>query len=289
MSDGWRRPHSRACSWKLEAHAGPFCFVRVSKCVRYCEVLFCDLEVREIDPGRVPLGEFGNCGVRVEPAVQRRCFQRRDVVEAQHGRDDDSYKTTSGQLGIHGYPGDSAIAVEERVDLGHEEHQVNATLERVDEFGAGFEPAPQRPFDEVGCDEFDGAGPVAEMLELSGSFVGSAGHHLCMTIAKQSNELLGIGGDEAALLADSLPDRFGSSLLEAYLAGEGVAPKQIGPLDRLAHFYTRRFDRDGNTKIHTQTLCAKSSSASDARAGHADADPEDCSQCLSDGAGGRAK
>ena len=42
-----------------------------------------------------------------------------------------------------------------------------------------------------------------------------------------------------ALLADALPDRFGSSLLEAYLANEGVAPGDITPLDRLAYLGTR--------------------------------------------------
>ena len=42
-----------------------------------------------------------------------------------------------------------------------------------------------------------------------------------------------------AVLADSLPDRFGSSLLEAYLAGEGVDPKQISPLDRLTYLGAR--------------------------------------------------
>jgi serine/threonine-protein kinase HipA len=42
-----------------------------------------------------------------------------------------------------------------------------------------------------------------------------------------------------ALLADSLPDRFGSSLLEAYLAGEGIDPTRISPLDRLAYLGSR--------------------------------------------------
>lgn len=42
-----------------------------------------------------------------------------------------------------------------------------------------------------------------------------------------------------ALLSDSLPDRFGASLLDAYLAGEGVAPRDISPLDRLAYLGSR--------------------------------------------------
>ena len=42
-----------------------------------------------------------------------------------------------------------------------------------------------------------------------------------------------------AMLADALPDRFGSSLLEAYLANEGISPRQITPLDRLAYIGRR--------------------------------------------------
>ena len=42
-----------------------------------------------------------------------------------------------------------------------------------------------------------------------------------------------------ALLADSLPDRFGASLLDAYLAGEGVRQRDITPLDRLAYLGSR--------------------------------------------------
>lgn len=42
-----------------------------------------------------------------------------------------------------------------------------------------------------------------------------------------------------ALLADSLPDRFGNALIDAYLAREGVAPEQITALDRLAYMATR--------------------------------------------------
>jgi serine/threonine-protein kinase HipA len=38
-----------------------------------------------------------------------------------------------------------------------------------------------------------------------------------------------------AMLADSLPDRFGNALVTAKLAEEGVAPWQITPLDRLAY------------------------------------------------------
>ncbi len=42
-----------------------------------------------------------------------------------------------------------------------------------------------------------------------------------------------------ALLADSLPDRFGSALIDAYLAQEGVTSSQITALDRLAYMSTR--------------------------------------------------
>jgi serine/threonine-protein kinase HipA len=42
-----------------------------------------------------------------------------------------------------------------------------------------------------------------------------------------------------AMLADALPDRFGSSLLEAYLSGQGVPARQITPLDRLAYIGQR--------------------------------------------------
>jgi len=38
-----------------------------------------------------------------------------------------------------------------------------------------------------------------------------------------------------AMLADSLPDRFGNALVTAKLAEEGIAPWQITPLDRLAY------------------------------------------------------
>jgi serine/threonine-protein kinase HipA len=38
-----------------------------------------------------------------------------------------------------------------------------------------------------------------------------------------------------AMLADSLPDRFGNALVTAKLAEEGIAPSQITPLDRLAY------------------------------------------------------
>lgn len=42
-----------------------------------------------------------------------------------------------------------------------------------------------------------------------------------------------------AMLADSLPDRFGTSLLDAYLVGLGVAPNRITALDRLAYLGSR--------------------------------------------------
>ena len=42
-----------------------------------------------------------------------------------------------------------------------------------------------------------------------------------------------------AMLADALPDQFGTSLLEAYLAGLGVASHQITSLDRLAYMGRR--------------------------------------------------
>lgn len=42
-----------------------------------------------------------------------------------------------------------------------------------------------------------------------------------------------------ALLADALPDRFGNSLIDAYLAREGVALSAITPLDRLAYLGSR--------------------------------------------------
>ena len=42
-----------------------------------------------------------------------------------------------------------------------------------------------------------------------------------------------------AMLADSLPDRFGNALITAYLAQKGVAPASITPLDRLAYMASR--------------------------------------------------
>jgi len=42
-----------------------------------------------------------------------------------------------------------------------------------------------------------------------------------------------------AMIADSLPDDFGSALTTAYLAAEGVPPERITPLDRLAYQGTR--------------------------------------------------
>lgn len=38
-----------------------------------------------------------------------------------------------------------------------------------------------------------------------------------------------------ALLADALPDRFGNALVDAWMAQEGVDPRSISPLDRLAY------------------------------------------------------
>jgi serine/threonine-protein kinase HipA len=42
-----------------------------------------------------------------------------------------------------------------------------------------------------------------------------------------------------ALLADSLPDDFGNALINAWLAGQGVAKQQVTPLDRLAYMASR--------------------------------------------------
>ena len=42
-----------------------------------------------------------------------------------------------------------------------------------------------------------------------------------------------------ALLADSLPDRFGNALVDAWMATQGVAREQITPLDRLAYLSDR--------------------------------------------------
>lgn len=42
-----------------------------------------------------------------------------------------------------------------------------------------------------------------------------------------------------ALLADSLPDRFGNALVDAWMATQGVAKEQITALDRLAHLADR--------------------------------------------------
>ena len=42
-----------------------------------------------------------------------------------------------------------------------------------------------------------------------------------------------------ALLADALPDDFGNSLIDAWMAGRGVAKSQITPLDRLAYMGKR--------------------------------------------------
>ena len=43
----------------------------------------------------------------------------------------------------------------------------------------------------------------------------------------------------APLLADSLPDRFGNALVDAWLADQGIAPAQVTPLDRLAYMADR--------------------------------------------------
>ena len=42
-----------------------------------------------------------------------------------------------------------------------------------------------------------------------------------------------------ALLADALPDRFGSALVNAWMAEQGVEPERVTPLDRLAYASTR--------------------------------------------------
>jgi len=42
-----------------------------------------------------------------------------------------------------------------------------------------------------------------------------------------------------AMLADALPDDFGNSLIDAWMAGRGVAKSQITPLDRLAYMGKR--------------------------------------------------
>lgn len=44
-----------------------------------------------------------------------------------------------------------------------------------------------------------------------------------------------------ALLADALPDDFGNALIEAWMAGQGVARDAITPLDRLAYMGRRGF------------------------------------------------
>jgi serine/threonine-protein kinase HipA len=44
-----------------------------------------------------------------------------------------------------------------------------------------------------------------------------------------------------AMLADSLPDRFGNALVTAYLQRQGVRPQDITPLDRLAYMGKRSF------------------------------------------------
>ena len=41
------------------------------------------------------------------------------------------------------------------------------------------------------------------------------------------------------MLADSLPDAFGNSLIDAWLATQGISPSQITPLDRLAYLGAR--------------------------------------------------
>lgn len=41
------------------------------------------------------------------------------------------------------------------------------------------------------------------------------------------------------MLADSLPDRFGNALVDAWLADQGIAPEQVTPLDRLAYMADR--------------------------------------------------
>ena len=42
-----------------------------------------------------------------------------------------------------------------------------------------------------------------------------------------------------AMLADSLPDRFGNSLVDAWMAEQGIEPRSITPLDRLAYASNR--------------------------------------------------
>ena len=41
------------------------------------------------------------------------------------------------------------------------------------------------------------------------------------------------------MLADSLPDKFGNSLIDAWMAGKGVEKSKITPLDRLAYMGKR--------------------------------------------------
>lgn len=41
------------------------------------------------------------------------------------------------------------------------------------------------------------------------------------------------------LLADSLPDRFGNALIDAYLTRQGISPRDVTPLDRLAYMANR--------------------------------------------------
>jgi len=68
------------------------------------------------------------------------------------------------------------------------------------------------------------------------------GHDLApLTTPFDSRARVAVGLSEAtfarlpAMLADSLPDRFGNALITAYLAGEGVRRDAISPLDRLAY------------------------------------------------------
>lgn len=85
-----------------------------------------------------------------------------------------------------------------------------------------------------------------------------------------------------AMLADALPDDFGNALIDAWMAGKGIAKEAITPLDRLAYMGKRgmgalefRPARGPNAASHTAIRLGKLvESARLAVQGHLDTDPQ---------------
>ena len=87
-------------------------------------------------------------------------------------------------------------------------------------------------------------------------------------------------------IADSLPDDFGNSLINAWMAGQGIAPRNITALDRLAYIgargmgaleYVPATERKGSQKpsaLEMNELVAQARKAVKVNLSHSDADDE---------------